>query len=72
MKEPYAKAIKNSRKSAIAGKRYHDKRIHCTELQPGNEVDQGNYEAIGRATYMMWSNKRAKFQYTRRNWKAKA
>ncbi len=38
MKEAYGKAMENSRKSATAGKRHYDKRIRCTELQPGDSV----------------------------------
>ena len=38
MKEAYAKAMENSRKSAEIGKKHYDKKIRCTELKPGDRV----------------------------------
>ena len=38
MKEAYAKAIENSKKSATTGKRHYDKRTRFTDLQPGDRV----------------------------------
>ena len=38
MKEAYEKAIENSAKSAIAGKKHYDKTIRFTDLQPGDRV----------------------------------